>query len=151
MPRLAEILHAHLHQVRVAHTYRIRPHRSDDLVYLDPPWQGTSGARDTRYHQTLDLPRLLAQLDGLNRRAVPYLLSFDGRLGAKVYGDELPGRLALTRLELPAGRSSQATLSGRVADTVESLYLSPALLARLPRDAVQRMASAAVRRAPSAA
>jgi hypothetical protein len=28
---------------------------------------------------------------------------------------------------LPAGRSSQATLMGRVAQTVESLYLSPAL------------------------
>ena len=98
-----------------------------DLVYLDPPYQGVSGGRDPRYVAGVDLPRLLDQLERLNRRRVRYLLSFDGRTGEKHYGAPLPGALGLTRVELAAGRSSQATLTGRVADTVESLYLSPAL------------------------
>lgn len=98
-----------------------------DLVYLDPPYQGVSGGRDPRYVAGLDLPRLLAALEDLNRRRVRYLLSFDGRTGEKHYGPPLPDELGLHRVALAAGRSSQATLTGRVAHTVESLYLSPAL------------------------
>jgi DNA adenine methylase len=101
---------------------------ASDLVYLDPPYQGVSGGRDPRYVAGVDLPRLVDQLEELNRRQVRYLLSFDGRTGEKHYGVPLPRALGLRRVELAAGRSSQATLSGRVADTVESLYLSPALL-----------------------
>lgn len=103
----------------------------EDLVYLDPPYMGVSGARDGRYHQGLDLPRFVADLDRANARGVSYLVSFDGRCGARSYGPPLPESLGLTRIELAAGRSSQATLSGRDEQTVESLYLSPALLARL--------------------
>ncbi len=98
-----------------------------DLVYLDPPYQGVSGGRDPRYVAGIDLPRLLDQLEALNRRQVRYLLSFDGRTGEVEYGPPLPGALGLHRVALAAGRSSQATLSGRIAHTVESLYLSPAL------------------------
>jgi DNA adenine methylase len=104
-----------------------------DVVYLDPPWQGTSGRKDTRYHQILDLPRLVVQLDDLNRRGVPFLLSFDGRLGGKAYGEALPAELDLARIELAAGRSAQATLSGRTDETVESLYVSRRIIARLER------------------
>jgi len=99
----------------------------DDVVYLDPPYQGTSGPRDRRYQQGLDLPRLLATLASLLSRGVPFLLSFDGRTGAKVHGESLPASLGLRRVELPAGRSAQATLLGRDEQTVESLYLSPNL------------------------
>jgi DNA adenine methylase len=102
-----------------------------DVVYLDPPWQGTSGRRDTRYHQILDLPRLIGQLGDLNRRGVPFLLSFDGRLGDKTYGEALPEELDLARIELAAGRSAQATLSGRTDETVESLYVSRNIIGRL--------------------
>lgn len=98
-----------------------------DLVYLDPPYQGVSGGRDRRYIAPIDLPRLCDQLEALNRRGVRYLLSFDGRTGEKRYGSPLPGELGLRCVQLAAGRSSQSTLSGRVADTVESLYLSPSL------------------------
>ncbi len=101
--------------------------RAPDLVYLDPPYQGVSGGRDRRYVAPIDLPRLFDQLEALNRRGVRYLLSFDGRTGEKHYGSPVPGELGLRRVQLAAGRSSQATLSGRVADTVESLYLSPSL------------------------
>jgi len=98
-----------------------------DLVYLDPPYEGVTRGEDRRYHQGVERERLVRVLAELNRRGVPYLLSYDGRCGSRTYGPPLPADLRLTRLELPAGRSSQATLVGRVEVTVESLYLSPAL------------------------
>lgn len=100
---------------------------SKDLVYMDPPYQGVSGVRDPRYHEQLDLERLIKNLERLNSRRVPFLLSFDGSLGAKQYGRELPKSLNLTRVLVNTGRSSQATLNGEAHDTVESVYLSPGL------------------------
>ena len=105
-----------------------------DLVYLDPPYQGTSGQRDKRYHQTLDRPRFIRELEGLLARRVPFLVSFDGRTGERTYGPHLPEHLGLTRVELSAGLSSQSTLSGRTEETVESLYLSPHLTWAPPAD-----------------
>jgi DNA adenine methylase len=98
-----------------------------DLVYLDPPWEGTSAGPDHRYHASLPRDRVIAALDDLNRRGVPWLLSYDGATGTKRYGQPLPADLHAVRLELPAGRSSQATLNGRVELTVESLYASRSL------------------------
>ncbi|MFH1465038.1 MAG: DNA adenine methylase [Pseudomonadota bacterium] len=98
-----------------------------DLVYLDPPWVGVSGTRDARYRQGLDLQRFLAELERANARGLRYLVSLDGRLGARCYGPALPASLGLRRIELPAGRSAQATLHGRVEETFESLYLGPGL------------------------
>jgi DNA adenine methylase len=107
-----------------------------DWVYLDPPYQGVSGARDSRYHAQLDRGDLVAELERLCTRGVPFVLSFDGTCGQKRYGDALPRELGLERILVHTGRSSQSTLSGRAEDTVESLYLSPALgrrFGRLPR------------------
>jgi DNA adenine methylase len=104
-----------------------------DVVYLDPPYQGVSAARDPRYCRAVGFDELTAALDGLNRRRVPFLVSYDGRTGAKAHGRPLPDGLRLTRLLLPAGRSTQATLLGRRQETVESLYLSAALVERLGR------------------
>ncbi len=98
-----------------------------DLVYLDPPYQGTSQGRDRRYHRGLERAQLIDVLEDLNRRRVPFLLSYDGRCGERAFGPPLPAALGLTLLELDAGRSSQATLSGRSEITVESLYVSPGL------------------------
>lgn len=98
-----------------------------DLVYMDPPYQGTSIGRDRRYFQSLDLESFLDELEELNRRGVAYLLSFDGRCGDTKYGQELPPELQLQKVEIEVGRSAQATLNGRSSVTVESLYLSPAL------------------------
>ncbi|HAP24755.1 MAG TPA: DNA adenine methylase [Achromobacter sp.] len=103
---------------------------SNDLVYMDPPWQGTSGKRDPRYAHLLVLDELIEALDALNARNVPFMLSFDGTCGDRAYGAELPDFLQLKRVGLHAGRSSQATLLGRNDVTIESLYLSPALLAK---------------------
>ncbi|MFC1643317.1 DNA adenine methylase [Myxococcota bacterium] len=94
-----------------------------DLVYMDPPWQGTSTGRDKRYHQGLERERLIGVLEDLNRRGVPFLLSYDGSCGDRAYGEPLPARLGAVRIELEAGRSSQSTLSGRDEVTVESLYV----------------------------
>ena len=100
----------------------------DDLVYMDPPYMGVSGSRDGRYQQGLDLDRFVEALQTANDRDVRYLISFDGRKGNVTYGPPLPAVLGLRRLELHAGRSSQATLNGKSEKTYESLYLSPALV-----------------------
>jgi DNA adenine methylase len=101
--------------------------RPGDLVYLDPPWLGTTNGKDRRYHQGLAATRLLTGLADLRARGVPFLLSYDGSCGDRSYAPPLPEALGLTRVELSAGRSSQATLAGRSEITIESLYLSPGI------------------------
>jgi DNA adenine methylase len=110
---------------------------SMDLVYLDPPWQGTSSGPDTRYHAGFDRIDLEAMLASLNTRRVPWILSYDGRHGEKTYGPSLPRDLVGAHVELAAGRSSQATLNGRSAETFESLYLSPTLVDGMPTKQVE--------------
>lgn len=102
-----------------------------DLIYLDPPYQGTSQNKDPRYYSGLDADELISFLAELNKRQVRFILSYDGRTGDKIYGVTLPAALNLHHLEVHAGRSSQSTLLGSVADTYESLYLSPALTRQL--------------------
>ncbi len=99
----------------------------NDVVYMDPPYQGTSGDRDSRYLAGLSFDDFVTALDGLNSRGLRYAISYDGRTGEKRYGEPLPAYLNLSHLELEAGRSTQATLLGRDDQTIESLYLSPAL------------------------
>lgn len=97
-----------------------------DLVYMDPPYQGVCGKRDTRYMSSdLGHTEFVEALRYLNTRGVPYLVTYDGRTGDKTFGNELPEDLGLERIEVLAGRSSQATLLGRDDHTFESLYLSP--------------------------
>ncbi len=106
-----------------------------DLVYMDPPYQGVCGNRDTRYLQSVQFCEFVEALDALNLRGIRYLVSYDGRTGTKTFGKTLPEELSLTLIELYAGRSSQATLLGRDDVTIESLYLSPSLadeLAHVP-------------------
>jgi DNA adenine methylase len=98
--------------------------RPDDVIYMDPPYQGVCGERDLRYSAGVSFDAFVAELDTLNRKRVRYLVSYDGRSGNRTYGKPLPATLDLTRVELKAGRSSQATLLGREEVTVESLYLS---------------------------
>ncbi|WP_312312066.1 DNA adenine methylase [Atlantibacter sp.] len=100
----------------------------NDLIYMDPPWQGTSGKKDPRYAFLLNIDDLIESLNDLNVRNIPYILSFDGICGDKNYGQDLPRHLGLKKVMINAGRSSQATLLGRKDMTIESLYLSPSLL-----------------------
>ena len=101
-----------------------------DLVYMDPPYQGTSDGKDKRYAEQLDRERFVRALDRLNAKGIRYIVSFDGRCGDKTYGEALPASLGLRHIELEAGVSSQATLAGRREMTIESLYLSPNMSAR---------------------
>ena len=103
----------------------------DDLIYMDPPYQGVCGQRDPRYLKAVLFDEFVEVLESLNARDISYLVSYDGRTGDRVHGHPLPTRLGLLLVELNAGRSSQATLLGRSEITVESLYLSPALAERL--------------------
>jgi DNA adenine methylase len=102
----------------------------DDLVYMDPPYQGVCRNRDPRYIEGVPFDEFVEALEDLNRRNIAYIVSYDGRTGDKTFGEPLPERLHLSHAEVDAGRSSQATLLGQDAKTYESLYLSPALVAR---------------------
>jgi len=99
----------------------------DDLIYMDPPYQGVCGERDSRYLKGVLVAEFVEVLESLNYREIKYLVSYDRRTGDRIHGRKLPDRLRLHLIELHAGRSSQATLLGRAEVTVESLYLSPGL------------------------
>jgi len=103
----------------------------DDLVYMDPPYQGVCGNRDTRYLAGIQFCEFVAELEELNNKSIKFIISYDGRTGEKMHGKKLPDHLELTHIEIEAGRSSQETLLGRNASTVESLYLSPALIDKI--------------------
>ena len=105
--------------------------KKEDLMYMDPPYQGTSFTRDHRYYEGLPYDEFVDALQVMNRRDVSYIISYDGQTGEKIHGKLLPGQLHLKHLQIRAGRSSQATLLGNNHETVESLYLSPALVERL--------------------
>jgi DNA adenine methylase len=95
-----------------------------DLVYMDPPYQGTTYGADKRYAEQLERMRLIETLHNMNDRNVPFILSYDGKTGEKTYGEPLPDSVDATHLHIHAGLSSQATLSGRREETIESLYVS---------------------------
>ncbi len=99
----------------------------NDLIYMDPPYQGVCGNRDQRYLPRIEHDDFCVELEKLNERNIRYVISYDGRTGNKEYGQPMPDSLQLTRIELHAGRSTQATLLGRSDMTYESLYLSPNL------------------------
>ncbi len=100
---------------------------TEDLVYMDPPYQGVCGNRDTRYLASVQFCEFVEVLEQLNEKHIRYIVSYDGRTGQKIHGVRLPEHLNLTHMELNAGRSTQATLLGREDATFEALYLSPAL------------------------
>jgi DNA adenine methylase len=102
-----------------------------DLVYMDPPYQGTTYGNDKRYVAGLERERLIKVLHNLNNRSVGYILSYDGKTGDKEYGEPLPHTLGAKHLHINAGRSSQATLSGRAEVTLESLYVSSSIAASI--------------------
>jgi len=98
-----------------------------DLVYMDPPYQGTSAGRDSRYIKGVERALMIKTLEKLTERRIEYLLSYDGECGGKVYGEPLPAHLNASRVLLEVGRSSQATLNGKDHRTVESVYVSSGL------------------------
>lgn len=103
----------------------------NDLVYMDPPYQGTGVNGGFNYAGNIEFDNFVVSLFDLNNRNVPFILSYDGRTGNKTYGNPLPQNLNLTKIEINAGRSSQATLLSRNEITYEALYLSPALTSKI--------------------
>ncbi len=100
-----------------------------DLVYMDPPYQGVVDNHNHRYRHGISFDDFAATLNDLRRRGIAFIVSYDGRTGSKRFGRPLPASLGLTHVEIPAGRSTQATLLGRDDSTFESLYLSPEIRA----------------------
>lgn len=109
----------------------IKEAQEDDIIYMDPPYQGVCSQRDTRYLNGVSFDRFASTLEELNERKLSYIISYDGRTGDKMHGKPLPAKLSLRHIEIAAGRSTQETLLGRDAITYESLYLSPALAKRI--------------------
>ena len=98
-----------------------------DLVYMDPPYQGTSNRqnpRDNRYIQGVDFEEFVAELAKLNDRGIDFIVSYDGMTGDKIIGKHLPEELNLNHIYINAGLSAQATLNGKKEITYESLYTS---------------------------
>lgn len=128
--RLRRISRALAGRTRVtALDYREMPDRFEDgqVWYMDPPYQGVSKTRDSRYSRDVDRGEFEDFLRLLADRGVPFVLSYDGQTGDKTYGPPLPADLGLERVEVDAGRSTSATLLGRADRTTEALYLSPSL------------------------
>ena len=107
---------------------------ASDVIYMDPPYQGTSESRDHRYSSGIHYDDFVTSLEYLNRKNARYLISYDGRLGGKNYGKKLPNCLNLVALEIEAGRSTQATFLGQNSITIESLYLSRSLVDEIGED-----------------
>ncbi len=103
----------------------------NDLVYMDPPYQGTFASGGFRYYQDLEFEHFIESLRELKKNQISFIVSYDGRTGDKTFGLPIPTDLELMRIELKAGRSSQATLLGRNHITYEAIYLSKALTKRL--------------------
>ncbi|MDD2865292.1 MAG: DNA adenine methylase [Methylococcales bacterium] len=118
---------------------------SKDLVYMDPPYQGVCATGDPRYFSGIDFDEFMQELKKLNSRNVPFILSYDGRTGKKSYGQNLPDELGMYRLEVEAGRSTQATLLGRDEVTIESVYLSNNLVQKLHIEPTEVIANHGIR------
>lgn len=98
-----------------------------DLIYLDPPYQGTSNnehSHDKRYIKGLEFDEFVSELEQLNKRGISYIVSYDGMTGEKKIGKILPHKLGLIHFYINAGISTQSTLNGKREVTYESVYLS---------------------------
>lgn len=102
-----------------------------DVVYMDPPYQGTSKSeskRDNRYIQGVEFNEFVNELKKLNEKGIDFVVSYDGKTGDKLIGKSLPDWLELTHIYINAGVSAQGILNGKKEITYESLYLSKNLV-----------------------
>jgi DNA adenine methylase len=102
--------------------------KDTDFVYMDPPYQGVCGRRDSRYYSGISFDEFVVALEESNKKRIKFAVSYDGKRGSKNFGEELPNELGLKKIQIETGRSSQATLLGKEEITVESLYLSQTLV-----------------------
>lgn len=102
-----------------------------DVVYLDPPYQGTSTGRDKRYVAGLSVDDFELGLRRLVQRRISFIASYDAVAGDKDYGRPLDPSIGLTCIDVVTGVSAQGVLAGDKFEAHESLYLSPAIVSRL--------------------
>ena len=103
----------------------------DDLIYMDPPYQGTGINGGFNYAGNVDFDDFIISLYNLNKKNIPFILSFDGRTENKTYGRSIPDDLDFTKIEINTGRSTQATLLNRKEYTYEAIYLSSSLIQKI--------------------
>lgn len=96
--------------------------RRGDLIFLDPPYAGTQG----RYHPNpFDFKAFYQELERLNSTGVNWILTLDGKAGARVYNDRIPSSLYRTGISLPTGNSPFTRLMNTSLDSViESVYFN---------------------------
>lgn len=111
--------------------------KAGDIVYMDPPYQGVSNVRDSRYYSGIDFNEFVDAVDRLNRRGIDFIISYDGKCGTKQYGEDLPAGLGLKKVLLRAGLSSQGLLLGRKEITYEALYVSRGLQSCFHKESVE--------------
>ena len=99
-----------------------------DLIYMDPPYQGVSDTRDSRYLSGVAFDEFTEALEILNHKGIDFMISYDGTCGGQAYGKDIPKRLNCHKIMLNAGLSSQSTLLGKRNTTYEALYLSEGLI-----------------------
>lgn len=97
------------------------------LIYLDPPYQGVSFTSDTRYIDGVPYEEFVEYLNERFSSNPNIVVSYDGMVGEKVYGKQLPNTLPFEHHFINAGTSSQETLVGRSSTTLESLYVSSSI------------------------
>lgn len=105
--------------------------KEGDLIYMDPPYQGVCGDRDSRYCSGINFDEFVNELKKLNEEGIDFIISYDGSCGDKSYGKKLPDFLNLKHVKIVAGRSTQATLLGKKDITIESLYISNSLVLKV--------------------
>jgi DNA adenine methylase len=95
--------------------------KKDDFIYMDPPYVGSKN----RYINDLDLQRLLANLDYLNKKSIKWALSFDGSRGSTDLSFDLPKDLYKRQILISNGHSAvHRVLNGPLEEVHESLYLN---------------------------
>ena len=104
------------------------------IWYLDPPYEGVSGLRDSRYANAIERHEFERFLKEVVIAEIPFVLSYDGMTGDRSYGPPLPSELGLQRLELDVGRSTTSTLLGKKEQTIEVIYISYPLQTAIGRD-----------------
>ena len=75
------------------------------VLYMDPPYQGTSSSRDHRYYDGLSIGEFVEALSCMNDQGLSFMVSYDGKTGEKQHGRLLPERLQLSHYTFsPAGQ-----------------------------------------------
>ncbi len=91
----------------------------NDIIYLDPPYENTRG----RYYGTIDYEEFYTYLEGLNKKGIRYVLSFDGMRGNKEYQTGIPKELYVHKIMLASGNSSFKKVMDKSREPVyEALY-----------------------------